>query len=51
MELSYLVKKKVPYVYIHGSGCSKDIRVYQVSEVGGYAIDLPGHGDSPDLLF
>lgn len=48
MELKFLVKKQGPYVYIHGSGCSKDIWIHQVSEVGGYAIDLPGHGESPD---
>ncbi len=48
MTLSYLVKKEAPYVYIHGSGCSKNIWIHQISEVGGYGIDLPGHGGSPD---
>lgn len=48
MELSYLQLKERPCVFIHGSGGNKAVWEYQLREVGGIAIDLPGHGESSD---
>ncbi len=36
-------------IYIHGSGGSGEIWRRQLDSVGGYAIDLPGHGESDDF--
>jgi|Deesub1362A_J573_1020465.scaffolds.fasta_scaffold00291_14 pimeloyl-ACP methyl ester carboxylesterase len=36
-------------IYIHGSGGNGEIWRCQLDSVGGYAIDLPGHGESDDL--
>jgi|Deesub1362A_J573_1020465.scaffolds.fasta_scaffold00024_139 pimeloyl-ACP methyl ester carboxylesterase len=37
-----------PVLYIHGSGGTGKVWKNQLKSVGGYAIDLPGHGDSED---
>lgn len=36
-------------IYIHGSGGSGEVWRYQLDSVGGYAIDLPSHGESDDF--
>ncbi len=48
MELAYICEIKRPLVFIHGSGSSKKVWRYHISQIGGYAIDLPGHGESLD---
>ncbi|MBF0117958.1 MAG: alpha/beta hydrolase [Desulfobacterales bacterium] len=41
---------KPTIIFIHGSGCSKNIWSYQINSLAGYAntiaIDLPSHGES-----
>ena len=41
-------KKSIPLIYIHGSGCDSSLWDKQLEEIGGFAIDLPGHGFSDD---
>ena len=48
VKLNFYKSKDTPIVYIHGSGGSGRVWRYQLDGVGGYAIDLPGHGGSPD---
>ncbi|AGK61858.1 putative hydrolases or acyltransferases (alpha/beta hydrolase superfamily) [Archaeoglobus sulfaticallidus PM70-1] len=40
--------KDLPVLYIHGSGSNSKIWKNQLEAIGGYAIDLPGHGESDD---
>lgn len=44
-RISFL-KKDVNVVYIHGSGCDATIWERQLIDIGGYAVDLPNHGES-----
>ncbi len=41
-------KKSIPLIYIHGSGCDSSLWDKQLEEIGGFAVDLPGHGFSDD---
>jgi pimeloyl-ACP methyl ester carboxylesterase len=41
-------EKKLPLLYVHGSGGTGNVWQHQLATVGGYAIDLPGHGESED---
>ncbi|RLI78702.1 alpha/beta hydrolase [Archaeoglobales archaeon] len=49
VEISFLRGKDLPIVYVHGSGCDAKLWSYQLKGVGGYAIDLPNHGQSYEL--
>ncbi|MEM0351130.1 MAG: alpha/beta hydrolase [Archaeoglobaceae archaeon] len=44
--ISVLKGSNLPLFYIHGSGCDAEIWLRQLEEIGGYAIDLPNHGES-----
>jgi len=46
VKLSFLKGKEAEIVYIHGSGCDATLWEKQLSDVGGYAVDLPNHGES-----
>lgn len=46
VKLSVLKGKETDIVYIHGSGCDATLWERQLLDVGGYAVDLPNHGDS-----
>ncbi|MCS7118734.1 MAG: alpha/beta hydrolase [Archaeoglobaceae archaeon] len=46
INISVLKKSNLPLFYIHGSGCDSTLWIGQLEEIGGYAIDLPNHGDS-----
>lgn len=46
VKLSILKGKEADIVYIHGSGCDATLWERQLLDVGGYAVDLPNHGDS-----
>jgi len=48
IKLNFYKSGDTPIVYVHGSGGSGRVWRYQLDGVGGYAIDLPGHGASPD---
>jgi|Deesub1362A_J573_1020465.scaffolds.fasta_scaffold00104_9 pimeloyl-ACP methyl ester carboxylesterase len=39
---------EIPVFYIHGSGGNGLVWRFQLESVGGFAIDLPGHGNSED---
>jgi pimeloyl-ACP methyl ester carboxylesterase len=47
-RLNFEKSKERPILYIHGSGGSCKVWRNQLKWVGGYAIDLPGHGASAD---
>ncbi|WP_456329036.1 alpha/beta fold hydrolase [Archaeoglobus sp.] len=46
LKISLLKGKEKDIVYIHGSGCDATLWEKQLEDVGGYAIDLPNHGQS-----
>ena len=46
IKVSVLKTKDVPIYYVHGSGCDATIWRNQLEEIGGFAIDLPNHGES-----
>ncbi|WP_290598110.1 MULTISPECIES: alpha/beta fold hydrolase [unclassified Archaeoglobus] len=46
VKLSFLKGKDVDIVYIHGSGCDATLWESQLSDIGGYAVDMPNHGES-----
>jgi len=46
VKLSFLKGKDADIVYIHGSGCDATLWESQLSDIGGYAVDLPNHGES-----
>ncbi len=48
IKLNFYKSKDSPVIYIHGSGGTGKIWRNQLESVGGYAIDLPGHGGSED---
>ena len=48
VEISFLKGKDSPIVYIHGSGCDASLWKGQLDAIGGYAVDLPNHGESGD---
>lgn len=45
-RISVLKSGDVPIFYIHGSGCDATIWKNQLEEIGGFAVDLPNHGES-----
>ncbi|MEM2176657.1 MAG: alpha/beta hydrolase [Archaeoglobaceae archaeon] len=45
-KISILKRDKTPIFYVHGSGCDATIWRLQLEEIGGFAIDLPNHGES-----
>lgn len=45
-EISVLKAKEASIFYVHGSGCDATIWRNQLEEIGGFAIDLPNHGES-----
>ncbi len=45
-KISVLKGKERKIFYIHSSGSDAEQWRYQLEEVGGYAIDLPNHGES-----
>lgn len=47
-KISVLKAKDVPIFYIHGSGCDANLWINQLEEIGGFAIDLPNHGESDE---
>lgn len=47
-KVSVLKAKDVPIFYVHGSGCDASIWKNQLEEIGGFAIDLPNHGESDE---
>ncbi|MEM0022819.1 MAG: alpha/beta hydrolase [Archaeoglobaceae archaeon] len=38
--------KVAPIFYVHGSGCDATIWKNQLEDIGGFAVDLPNHGES-----
>ncbi len=48
VKLNFYKSKDSPILYIHGSGGTGKVWKNQLESVGGYAIDLPGHGESED---
>ncbi len=46
LKLSILKGKDAPIVYIHCSGCDATLWQHQLEAIGGYAVDLPNHGES-----
>ncbi len=46
LQLSIVKGKDVPIVYIHCAGGDATFWKNQIEEIGGYAIDLPEHGES-----
>ena len=42
-------EKDGDFFFIHGAGCTSEIWKKQLREVGGFAIDLPNHGQSEDF--
>jgi len=48
VKIAVRMGKSVPLVYIHGSGCDGSLWDSQLERIGGYAIDLPGHGLSDE---
>jgi pimeloyl-ACP methyl ester carboxylesterase len=46
VKLSFLKGKDADIVYIHGSGCDATLWESQLSDIGGYAVDMPNHGES-----
>ncbi len=46
LRISVLKGEEKDVMYIHGSGCDASLWERQIEEIGGYAIDLPNHGDS-----
>ena len=48
VKIAFRKGKDVPLVYIHGSGCDGSLWENQLESLGGYAVDLPGHGMSDD---
>ncbi len=46
LQLSIIKGKDVPIVYIHCAGGDATFWRNQIEEIGGYAIDLPEHGES-----
>lgn len=46
LRIPVLKGKDRDIMYIHGSGCDATLWEKQLEEVGGYAIDLPNHGQS-----
>ncbi|MBO8181608.1 MAG: alpha/beta hydrolase [Archaeoglobus sp.] len=48
VRLNFYKSEDTPIVYIHGSGGTGKVWAHQLSAIGGYAIDLPGHGGSAD---
>ena len=48
IKLNFYKSKESPILYIHGSGGTWKVWKKQLESIGGYAIDLPGHGKSED---
>uniref|UniRef100_A0A7J2THV8 Alpha/beta hydrolase n=1 Tax=Archaeoglobus fulgidus TaxID=2234 RepID=A0A7J2THV8_ARCFL len=48
-RISILKASDFPIFYIHGSGCDATLWIKQLEELGGFAIDLPNHGESDEL--
>ncbi len=46
VRISFLKGRDVPLVYVHSSGCDARLWLKQLDAIGGYAIDLPNHGES-----
>ena len=46
LKISFLKHGDSDVLYIHGSGCDATLWEKQLEEIGGYAIDLPNHGES-----
>ncbi len=46
VKISFLREKDIPLVYVHSSGCDARLWLKQLDAIGGYAIDLPNHGES-----
>ncbi|MDK2876274.1 MAG: hypothetical protein PWQ22_684 [Archaeoglobaceae archaeon] len=46
VNISVLKGSDLPIFYIHGSGGDAELWKNQLEELGGYAIDLPNHGNS-----
>lgn len=44
VNIAFRRGKPFPLIYIHGSGFDGSLWWRQLKEVGGYAVDLPGHG-------
>ncbi|MEM0088190.1 MAG: alpha/beta hydrolase [Archaeoglobaceae archaeon] len=44
--ISVLKAKDAPIFYVHGSGCDATIWKNQLEDIGGFAVDLPNHGES-----
>ncbi|MEM2059271.1 MAG: alpha/beta hydrolase [Archaeoglobaceae archaeon] len=44
--ISVLKAKDAPIFYVHGSGCDASIWKNQLEDIGGFAVDLPNHGES-----
>lgn len=44
VNIAFRRGKPLPLIYIHGSGFDGSLWWRQLKEVGGYAVDLPGHG-------
>ncbi len=46
LQISLLRGKDAPIIYVHCSGCDASLWRYQLESIGGYAVDLPNHGES-----
>ncbi|MEM1538293.1 MAG: alpha/beta hydrolase [Candidatus Nezhaarchaeales archaeon] len=49
VKIAFRGVRPLPLIYIHGSGLDGSLWWRQLKEVGGYAVDLPGHGLSDEV--